>query len=299
MPTIACVNGRFLPISRATVSVEDRGFQFGDGVYEVVRSYAGEVFRLDAHLERLVQSAQAIRLPMRYSLPQWRRLILRAYRMSRFPDAKIYLQLTRGPAPRDHGFPKAVRPTVVITVRNLEPLAPSLRRDGVSAITVPDLRWGRCDVKSLNLLANVLAREDARAARVFEAILIRDGHVTEGAISNVFAVIRGTVTTSPTDPSILPGITRAATLDLVRAEGLSLAERGVSIQELRTADEVFLTGTTMEIVPVVSLDGANIGTGKPGPVTQRLARRFTSMVAAECGAHRVAGSAARPRKRSK
>lgn len=298
MPTIACVNGRFLPISRAMVSVEDRGFQFGDGVYEVVRSYDGEVFRLDAHLERLVQSARAIRLPMRYSLPQWRRLILRAYRMSRFPNAKIYLQLTRGPAPRDHGFPKAVRPTVVITVRELEPLNPSLRRDGVSVITVPDLRWGRCDVKSLNLLANVLAREDARAARVFEAILIRDGHVTEGAISNVFAVIRGTVTTSPTDPSILPGITRAATLDLVRAEGLPLAERGVSAQELRAADEVFLTGTTIEIVPVVSLDGANIGTGKPGPITQRLAQRFAAMVAAEGGGRRVANSTARPRKRS-
>jgi D-alanine transaminase len=283
MPTIACVNGRFLPIARATVSVEDRGFQFGDGVYEVVRSYGGRVFRLDAHLTRLVQSAQAIKLPLRYSLPQWRRLILRAYRMSGFADAKIYLQLTRGPAPRDHGFPKTVRPTVVITVRELGPLPPALRRDGVSAITVPDLRWGRCDVKSLNLLANVLAREEARAAGVFESILVRDGHVTEGAISNVFAVIRGTVSTSPTDPSILPGITRAATLDLVRAEGLPVAERSISVHELRAADEVFLTGTTIEIVPVVSLDGSKVGSGEPGPVTRRLAQRFTGMVAAECG----------------
>jgi D-alanine transaminase len=284
MPTIACVNGRFLPISRATVSIEDRGFQFGDGVYEVVRSYGGTVFRLDDHLDRLVQSARAIRLPMRYSLTQWRRLILRAYRMSGFRDAKVYLQLTRGPAPREHGFPKAVRPTVVITVRKVEPLNPALRRDGVSVITVPDLRWGRCDVKSLNLLANVLAREDARAAKVFEAILVRDGHVTEGAISNVFAVIDGTVTTSPTDPSILPGITRAATLDLVRAEGVPLAERSFSVEELRAADEVFLTGTTIEIVPVVSINGATIGIGQPGPVTQRLARRFAAMVEAECGA---------------
>jgi D-alanine transaminase len=281
------------------VSVEDRGFQFGDGVYEVVRSYRGSMFRLDAHLARLVQSARAIRLPMRYSLAQWRRLILRAYRMSGFPDAKVYLQLTRGPAPREHGFPKAVRPTVVITVRNLEPLNPALRRDGVSAITVPDLRWGRCDVKSLNLLANVLAREDARAAKVFEAILVREGSVTEGAISNVFAVIEGTVTTSPTDPAILPGITRAATLDLVRAEGLPLAERLLSEEELRAAAEVFLTGTTIEIVPVVSIDGAKIGTGEPGPLTRRLMRRFASMVEAECPGRDGSPRATRRRMRSR
>jgi D-alanine transaminase len=296
MPTIACVNGRFLPIARATVSVEDRGFQFGDGVYEVVRSYGGTVFRLDQHLDRLVQSARAIRLPMRYSLAQWRRLILRAYRMSGFPDAKVYLQLTRGPAPRDHGFPTAVRPTVVITVRQLAPLNPALRRDGVSAITVPDLRWGRCDVKSLNLLANVLAREEARTANVFEAILVRDGHVTEGAISNVFAVIRGTVTTSPTDPSILPGITRAATLDLVRAEGIPLAERSFSVEELQAAEEVFLTGTTMEIVPVVSINGTAIGKGSPGPLTQRLAQRFGDMVKAECGARASRPAVRRPKR---
>lgn len=299
MPTIACVNGRFLPIARATVSIEDRGFQFGDGVYEVVRSYGGKMFRLDEHLDRLVQSARAIRLPMRYSLAQWRRLILRAYRMSGFPDAKVYLQLTRGPAPRDHGFPKAVRPTVVITVRQLAPLNPALRRDGVSAITVPDLRWGRCDVKSLNLLANVLAREEARAANVFEAILVRDGHVTEGAISNVFAVIGGTVTTSPTDPSILPGITRAATLDLVRAEGIPLVERSFSVEELQAAEEVFLTGTTMEIVPVVSINRAAIGKGAPGPLTLRLAQGFGDMVKAGCGPRRASRPAARRRKRPK
>jgi D-alanine transaminase len=284
MPTIACVNGRFLPIAKAKVSVEDRGFQFGDGVYEVVRSYNGRLFRLDAHLDRLAQSAAAIRLPMRYSRAQWRRLVLRAYGLSRFPEAKVYLQLTRGAAPRDHRFPKGVRPTVVITVRKLDPLPAAVRRDGVRVITVPDLRWGRCDVKSLNLLANVLAREEARAAGVFEAILVRDGHATEGAVSNLFAVINGAVTTSPTDPSILPGITRAAAIEVVRREGIPLVERAISVDELRRADELFLTGTTVEIVPVVSLDGAAIGTGAPGPVSQRLAQGFVAMVEAECGA---------------
>jgi D-alanine transaminase len=280
MPTIACVNGRFLPITQAKVSVEDRGFQFGDGVYEVVRSYHGRL--LDAHLERLEQSAAAIRLSMRYSRAQWRRLILRAYGLSRFPEAKVYLQLTRGVAPRDHRFPKSVRPTVVITVRKLDPLPETVRRKGVRVITTPDLRWARCDVKSLNLLANVLAREEARAAGVFEAILVRDGHVTEGSVSNVFCVINGAVTTSPTDPSILPGITRAVTLDLIRREGLRLVERAVGVEELRGAEEVFLTGTTVEIVSVVAVDGKAIGNGAPGPVTQRLAQAFAAMVEAEC-----------------
>ncbi|HET8760652.1 MAG TPA: D-amino-acid transaminase [Nitrospiria bacterium] len=295
MPTIACVNGRFLPIAKAKVSVEDRGFQFGDGVYEVVRSYNGRLFRLDAHLERLAQSAAAIRLPLRYSRAQWRRLILRAYGLSKFPEAKVYLQVTRGVAPRDHRFPKGVRPTAVITVRKLDALPEAARRDGVRVITTPDLRWARCDVKSLNLLANVLAREEARAAGVFEAILVRDGHVTEGSVSNVFAVINGAVTTSPTDPSILPGITRAATLELIRREGIPLVERAVGVEELRGADEVFLTGTTVEIVPVVSVDGAAVGKGIPGPVTQRLAQAFAAMVRAECASNaaparrRVAG----------
>ncbi|MFZ5862746.1 MAG: D-amino-acid transaminase [Nitrospirota bacterium] len=293
MPTIACVNGRFLPITQAKVSVEDRGFQFGDGVYEVVRSYDGRLFRLDAHLERLAQSAAAIRLPLRYSRAQWRRLILRAYGLSTFPEAKVYLQVTRGVAPRDHRFPKGVQPTVVITVRKLDPLPDAARRDGVRVITTPDLRWARCDVKSLNLLANVLAREEARAAGVFEAILVRDGHVTEGSVSNVFCVINGAVTTSPTDPSILPGITRAATLELIRRDGTPLVERAVGVEELRQADEVFLTGTTVEIVPVVAVDGATIGKGVPGPLTQRLAQGFAAMVRAEC-----APNAAPPRGRA-
>jgi D-alanine transaminase len=167
-------------------------------------------------------------------------------------------------------------------VRKLDSLPEAARRDGVRVITTPDLRWARCDVKSLNLLANVLAREEARAAGVFEAILVRDNHVTEGSVSNVFAVINGSVTTSPTDPSILPGITRAATLELVHREGIPLVERSISVEELRGADEVFLTGTTVEIVPVVSLDGVTIGRGVPGPLTRRLAQGFAAMVRAEC-----------------
>lgn len=284
MPIVACVNGRFLPLGKAAVSVEDRGFQFGDGIYEVIRSYRGRLFRLDAHLDRLEQSARGIQLRLPYSRVQWTRLIGRAYAMSGFADAKVYIQVTRGPAPRDHRFPAVVRPTTVMTVRRIDPLPESVRGRGVAAITVPDLRWGRCDVKSLNLLANVLAREQARRAGVFEALLAREGIVTEGAVSNCFAVIGGTVMTSPADPSILPGITRAATLELIRREGVPLTERALTVEEYRRADEVFLTGTTIEIVPVVSLDGTAIGSGKPGPVTQMLAQRFAAMVDAECPA---------------
>jgi len=283
VPIIACVNGRVVPIERATVSVEDRGFQFGDGVYEVVRSYHGVLFHLDEHLDRLEQSAKAIRLPLRHSRSHWRRLIQRAYALSRFPEAKVYVQVTRGPSPRDHRFPTHVRPTTVITVRRLEALPWTTRERGVSAVTVPDLRWGRCDVKSVNLLANVLAKEDARAAGAFEAILVRDGVVTEGAVSNCFSVIDGTVVTSPTDPSILPGITRALTADLIRREGIPFRERPVMVDEYRRADEIFLTGTTIEILSVVSLDGRRVGTGSPGKIARRLYDRFMSAVAAECG----------------
>ena len=272
-----------MPIGRATVSVEDRGFQFGDGVYEVVRSYHGVLFRLDEHLDRLAQSAKGIRLPLRYSRSQWRRLIQRAYALSRFSEGKVYVQVTRGPSPRDHRFPNHVRPTTVVTVRRLDPLASMVREHGVSAVTVPDLRWGRCDVKSVNLLANVLAKEEARAAGAFEAILVRDGTVTEGAVSNCFAVINGAVVTSPTDPSILPGITRALAVELIQREGIPFQERPIAVDEYRRADEIFLTGTTIEVLSVVSLDGHKVGTGSPGQIARLLYDRFMAVVADECG----------------
>ncbi|MBM4132759.1 MAG: D-amino-acid transaminase [Nitrospira sp.] len=278
MPTIGFVNGTFMPIEQATVSVEDRGYQFGDGVYEVIRTYRGAAFQVEAHLARLVRSAQAIGLPMAYSSGEWQELVAEGLRRAGFAESKVYIQLTRGVAPRDHAFPAESRPTVVMTVRELRPLAQAVCDAGVEAMTLDDLRWGRCDIKSINLLANVLARQQAKEAGVFEAIFIRDGVVTEGSVSNVLVVRDGILATAPEGARILSGVTRSLVLDLARKDRLPVEERAVSLEELRHADEVFLCGTTVEVLPVVRIDGQVVGTGKPGPLTGRLSERFKQAV---------------------
>ncbi len=277
MPDVAFVNGRFVPWEQATVPVEDRGFQFGDGVYEVIRTYHGKPFELEAHLARLDRSANELRLPPAYSRSQWIAFIQQGLSQARYPEAKIYIQLTRGVAPRDHAFPAQVTPTAVMTIRELTPLAEAVRHAGVTARTCDDLRWGRCDIKSVNLLANVLAREEAKTAGVFEAILVKDGRVTEGSVSNVMIVRSGAIVTAPEGPRILSGVTRTVVLGLARQEGLSVQERFVSVDELYGADEVFLTGTTVEVLGVVRIDGRTIGTGRLGPITMRLAAAWAAV----------------------
>jgi D-alanine transaminase len=278
VPDVALVNGRFMPLADAMVSIEDRGFQFGDGVYEVVRTYRGRPFELDSHLTRLDRSAQALDLPQPYPHQQWRQFILEGVRQAAYPEVKIYLQITRGVAPRDHAYASDLVPTVVMTVRELRPLNLSVQAAGVDAMTIEDIRWGRCDIKSVNLLANVLARQQVKQAQMFEAILVKDGEVTEGAVSNVMVVRNGTLITAPEGPRILSGVTRAVVLQLARQEGLPVQERYVARQELYDAAEVFLTGTTVEVLGVVRIDGKTIGGGKPGPLTQRLARKFVEQI---------------------
>lgn len=278
MPDVAFVNGAFVPLVEAKVSIEDRGFQFGDGIYEVVRTYKGRPFALDAHLARLARSAAALDLTQPYSSAEWAHHVLEGIRRASYLEAKIYIQLTRGVAPRDHAYPAEVAPTVVMTVRELHPLGRSVQAAGVEAMTIEDIRWGRCDIKSVNLLANVLARQQAKQAQVFEAILVKEGLVTEGAVSNVMVVRGGAVMTAPEGPRILSGVTRAVVLELARNEGLSIQERFISQAELFGADEVFLTGTTVEVLAVVRVDGKAIGNGRPGPITQRLAAGFTDLV---------------------
>ncbi len=277
MPEIAYVNGRFTPLAEAVISVEDRGFQFGDGVYEVIRTYRGRPFHLDAHLARLERSLGAVGLAMPVSLPEWRRLIDEGLARSGFAESKIYVQITRGVAPRDHVFPAQTRPTVVMTIRELHALDPALVRSGVTVITVEDLRWGRCDIKSVNLLANVLARQRAKEAGVFEALFVRGAHVTEGSASNVMMIRQGELHTPPEGPAILSGVTRSLVLALAGEEGLKVHERLMTVEELVQADEVLLCGTTIEILPVVAVDGRLIGAGRPGPVTGRLAAQFRAM----------------------
>lgn len=274
MPEIAFVNGRFVPLADATVSVEDRGFQFGDGIYEVIRTYGGRPFELEAHLARLDRSAQALGLRQPYSRQQWTQFIREAIQRAAFPEAKIYVQITRGVAPRDHAYSDDLVPTVVMTVREFRPLNPTVRAAGVEAMTIEDIRWGRCDIKSVNLLANVLARQQAKHAQVFETILVKGGEVTEGAVSNVMVVREGTLITAPEGPLILSGVTRAVVLRIAQQEGVHIREQYCSQAELYGASEVFLTGTTVEVLGVVRIDGKPISDGKPGPVTQRLATRF-------------------------
>ncbi len=277
MPDIAFVNGRFVPWAEATVSIDDRGFQFGDGVYEVIRTYRGEPFELDAHLDRLDRSARALSLPQPYSRARWVEWIREGVKLAGYREAKVYVQITRGVAPRDHAFPPDLSPTVVMTVRELHPLSPAVRQTGVTARTVEDLRWGRCDIKSVNLLGNVLAREEAKRAGVFEAIMVKDGLVTEGSVSNVMAVRAGSIVTAPEGPRILSGVTRTVVLTMAAKEGISIEERFFSVDFLYAADEVFLTGTTIEVLGVVEIDGNVIGTGRPGPITRALAAQWARL----------------------
>jgi D-alanine transaminase len=274
MPNIAYVNGRFLPLSRATVSVEDRGFQFGDGVYELIRTYNGRIFRVDLHLARLKKSAEAIGLEPPYPAARWKTILAELNRKCGYRSAKLYIQITRGNAPRNHPFPDRAHPTVVMTARRLEPPPRELYARGAGVITVPDLRWGRCDIKTINLLPNVMARQMAKTVGAAEALFVRDGRVTEGSSSNVFVVSRGRVRTTPTGPGILPGVTRDLVLGIARSAGLAVTEADLPVERLFSADEVFLSGTTVEVLPVVRINGRRIGTGKPGRITDSIARAF-------------------------
>jgi D-alanine transaminase len=274
MGDLAYVNGRFMELADATVPVEDRGLQFGDGVYEVIRTYRGRPFQVEAHLARLAQSAAAIGLTLPEAVRQFPALIDEGIRRAAFPDCKVYLQITRGVAPRDHAFPAHVAPTVIMTFRLMRPLDPALAAEGVAVVTTDDIRWGRCDIKSVNLLANVLARQRALEVGAFEALLVRSGRITEGAVSNVIVVREGGLHTAPVGPEILAGVTRHLVLELARKQGLPIREEAITLDQLRSADEVFLTGTTVEVLPVVKVDATVIGSGRPGPISRLLQHRF-------------------------
>jgi D-alanine transaminase len=274
MPDIACLNGTFGPLAEARVSVEDRGFLFGDGVYEVIRTYGGAPFLLEDHLDRLERSLDAVRIRPRWGRPDLEGWIAEALESAGYPDAKLYVQVTRGVAPRDHAFPD-VPPTTLLTVTSIRSLPEAVQAAGVAVVTTPDLRWGRCDVKSLNLLPNVLARQAAKEAGAFEALFAApDGTLAEGAGSNLFAVQDGVVATPALGPRILAGVSRAYVLDLARQAGLKTAERPLTTADLERADEVFLSGTTIEVIGVVRVDDRPVADGRPGPVTRRLAAAF-------------------------
>ena len=279
MPEIAYVNGEFVPLERAMVHVEDRGFQFADAVYEVLRVYQSKVFAVQDHLARLFRSLEAIGLNHGFTTGQLQNLIEEAARRSQFAEAMVYLQITRGRAPRHRGIMQTTTPTIVITVRELKPPPATLPDTGVKVVTVPDQRWARCDVKSVGLLANVLAYQTARTAGADDAIFVgSEGFVAESTAGNIFVVKAGSLRTPPRGPRLLSGVTRDKIILAARNADLKCAEESVRQEELAAADELFLTSTTSQVVPVTMVDGAVVGNGKPGPVTARVYAAFLKLL---------------------
>ncbi|CAN5857900.1 aminotransferase class IV [soil metagenome] len=267
-------NGEYLPRAEAHISVDERGFVFGEGVYEVTRALDGALYEADAHLERLERGLRGLEMDSRdgidgAGLLRVSEQLLRDNNLLQ-GHASVYLQVTRGAAPRTHQFPPAsTRPTVFLSASRFTPAA-ELHERGAAAITHPDVRWARCDLKTVNLLPNVLAKQHAVAAGATEAILIRDGVVTEGSHSNVFAVIDGELRTFPRCNYILAGITRGIVLSLAAELGIAASETPVLAGELADAEEIFLTGTTTDVMPIVRVDGLPIAGGQPGAATRAL-----------------------------
>lgn len=265
------LNGEYLPLADAKVSVLDRGFLFGDGVYEVIPVYRGRLFRFEDHIARLDNSLRAIRLELSKSADEWRAIF--EPMLDSGKDQYIYLQITRGYAPkRDHGFPEHVVPTVFAMCNEIKLFAG--RISGVKAVTLDDTRWQLCHVKATALLAHVLLRQEALDQDCAEAILARNGYVTEGAASNLFAVIDDQLITPPKTNEILPGITRDVILELAEAHQIACREDVIALEALENASEIWVTSSTREIVPVVELDGRIVGDGEPGPVFQKMDRLF-------------------------
>ena len=267
--------GEFVPKSEARVSPDDRGFLFGDGVYEVVRVIDGRMIDLDRHLARLTSGAAALALALDRAggaacvHHAWTRLL--DVNGLGEGEALCYAQLTRGAAPRAHAYPAAdTPPTLYAFAQRIDP-PDALRRTGARAVTYPDLRWARCDLKTVNLLPNVMAKQAAAAAGAFEALLLKQGMLTEASHSSAFAVVGGVLRTHPLGPEILPGVTRAVVLELAAALGIGYREAAVTEAELRSADELFVASTTADVMPLVRLDDHAIGNGVPGPVTRALA----------------------------
>jgi D-alanine transaminase len=280
---IVYVNGAFVPRTEARVSVEDRGFVFGDGVYEVLRIINGRPFAARFHNERLRRSLEGIRISLAgtdspESLAEIGRHLLEENGLLQ-GEATLYMQVTRGATTRAHNFPPPeVPPTIYISVARFTPYS-DFARNGASAITHPDLRWGRCDLKTLNLLPNVLASQAAKERGTFEAMLIRDGIVTEGTKTNFFGVLDGTLRTHPCDDHILPGITRSILSELARELNVDLDETPIRAAEIPLLSELFLSGTTTDVMPVVSLDDEPVGNGKPGEITRKLQRVLAESLA--------------------
>lgn len=282
MSRIAYVNGRYVAQPDASVNIEDRGYQFGDGIYEVVHLFDGRFIDEDLHLDRLERSLREIKLPMPMPRASLRMVLREVARRNRVTEGLLYMQVTRGVARRDHAFPnKPIPPALVVTVKRIAPYPTNVDRWGAAAITMPDLRWARCDIKTVNLLPNCLARQAAREKGAIEAVLYDEasGMVTEGAATSFWIVdASGTIRTRPLSDAILPGCTRAALMAELRDAGIAFEEREFSMEELRRAREAFITSATSFVKPITKIDGAPVGDGQVGPVVRKLFEIFARHV---------------------
>lgn len=278
MSRIAYINGRYRPIAQATVPVEDRGYQFADGVYEVCEVGGGRLVDERRHMARLARSLGELRIALPMSLAALSLVMHETVRRNRVSDGIVYVQVTRGVARRDFPFPvPAAKPSVVVLARSSDRTRlEAMAREGIAVVTMPDIRWGRVDIKSIALLPNVLAKQAAREAGAWEAWLVDEaGRVTEGASSNAWIVsAEGTLITRPLGTDILPGITRAVVIDVAGAHGMALAERPFTVAEAHAAREAFITSASQIVLPVTRIDGRPVGDGKPGPIAAALRRAY-------------------------
>ncbi len=269
----AWLNGEFLDLGQARISPLDRGFLFGDSVYEVIPVHAGRPFRLPQHLQRLSRSLREVRIPEPLGRDAWSAVVQGLVDRAPWSEVSLYLQVTRGVAPRDHAFPD-VPPTVFAMAGPLHPPGAEQLARGFSAITLQDIRWRRCDIKTTSLIANVLGRQAARDRGADEALFIRDGYAVEGAATNLFVVHEGVAITPPHGRDLLPGVTRDLVVELLRGAGLACEERPVPQAFLEQADEIWITSSTKDVVPVTRLDGRPVGSGIPGPLWRRVHALF-------------------------
>ncbi|HTQ35157.1 MAG TPA: D-amino-acid transaminase [Stellaceae bacterium] len=281
MSRIAYVDGVYRPHGEAAVHIEDRGYQFADGVYEVIAVRRGKLIDEPLHLARLHRSLGELRIDGALADAPLKFVLREVVRRNGVVDGIVYLQITRGIAPRDHAFPKAARPVTVVTARRSRPTNPKLVEDGIAIITIPDIRWQRCDIKTISLIGNVLGKQQAREAGAYEAWMVdEEGKITEGTSTNAWIVTGDNlVVTRAAENAILNGVTRQALIAIIRREGYQLAERAFTVAEAKAAREAFLTSTTADLMPVVAIDGAPVANGVPGLLTQKLRADYLAHVA--------------------
>lgn len=280
MTSIYWHDNAFLPEEEVRISPHDRGYNFGDGIYEVFRVYGGELFEAEAHFERLRLSAEGLKLVLPWGIDGLRAAMTELVARNVLSEGTVYLQISRGTAPRNHLFPVGAAPVALAYTREVARPVQAMDQ-GISVVTLEDIRWLHCNYKTLNLLANILAKQEAADRGAADAVLHRGGIVTESSASNVMIVKNGALITHPANNLILHGVTRAVALRLARAAEIPAEERPFTLDELYAADEAFVTGTTVEITPIVAVDGRGVGHGTPGPITRRLQREFAAFVGLE------------------